>query len=319
MSTHATCLVGRTPAFGDGPTYAALRDALVARPAAHSARGRLACSRERATATPSPPGSPPPPARRLPPGRSRRRPGRCAACSRRSPADTAGRSRPRGPARARRRRSSTSSSTSRRSHAGRSSCVVLARPELLDTRPDWGGGGLARLVDPARRSFGRRTRLLLDRLAERARSTTEAGRDPRRGGGQPALPRAAPRIGARGGRRSFRTRSTRCSPPASTGWAGGAPRCAGGSRLRTAVPDRARRSRSSTTDVRRALVQLSRRDFVEPERPDPFGRSPGSSGMRSSATRPMRASQATARRAARAGCGVHRGEHRAERSWMPPS
>ena len=77
--------------------------------------------------------------------------------------------------------------------------LCLARPDLLDVRPHWGGGRLQQLGDPPRRAAADRVggsarSALLDRAARHR----GASADPRRRRGQPALHRAAARRRARG-------------------------------------------------------------------------------------------------------------------------
>ena len=144
--------------------------------------------------------------------------------------------------------------------------LCLARPDLLDVRPHWGGGRLSSSAILLDALAPAESEALLDRLAvEREARQDSARAHPRRRRGEPALHRAAARGGPGGrARRRSRTRSRRCWRRASTGWT---------SCDRAVVQAAAVCGASFTTedvatlvdgDTAASLVTLVRRELVRP-------------------------------------------------------
>ena len=156
----------------------------------------------------------------------------------------------------------------------------MARPELLDAGPAWGGGKLNAtnvLLEP----------LAPDETAELLARRSASGvdgqlrdADPRGRRGQPALRRGDGRAGARrrAARSRCRRRSRRCSRPGSTSSTRPSAACSSAARSRarssTAAPSLALAPEEPQVDGR--LVALVRKELVRPEQP----RAPGDDAYR---------------------------------------
>ena len=105
--------------------------------------------------------------------------------------------------------------------------LCVARPDLLEERPGWGGGKLNATTILLEPLPAEDCQALLDTLAAARPRPRHSAAHPRARGRQPALPRGDGLDGRRGGRQArspFPRRSRRCFRPASTGWRRGARR-----------------------------------------------------------------------------------------------